>query len=114
MVLIFAFLTTICFIHSIYGIGFPYCQGQYAVNSQNCGQFDFRRLPTATCAPRPIQQVENSASDVPDITRRLIISITNVFESFQVSLDYPFCRNVKDGLGFTCGYAGFTTANGDA
>ncbi|KAK9718035.1 hypothetical protein K7432_005789 [Basidiobolus ranarum] len=114
MASIFSFLVIIYLIKSVHGIGFPYCQGQYAVNAPNCGQFDFRRIPTATCAPIPIQQVENSASELPESIRRLILSITNVFENFQVSLDYPFCRNIKDGLGFTCGYAGFTTANGDA
>ncbi|ORX98472.1 lysozyme-like protein, partial [Basidiobolus meristosporus CBS 931.73] len=40
--------------------------------------------------------------------------ITNVFETQDTKLDYSFCKNLKDGKGFTCGFAGFSTATGTA
>ncbi|KAI8327932.1 lysozyme-like domain-containing protein [Choanephora cucurbitarum] len=40
--------------------------------------------------------------------------ITNVFEDGTPNFSYAYCENIKDSRGYTAGYAGFTTATGDA
>ncbi len=39
---------------------------------------------------------------------------TSIFENDTVELQYDYAEDIGDGRGFTCGRAGFTTANGDA
>jgi chitosanase len=40
--------------------------------------------------------------------------VVSVFENSTTKLQYDYVSNEKDGRGYTCGRAGFTTADGDA
>ncbi|RKP05366.1 lysozyme-like domain-containing protein [Thamnocephalis sphaerospora] len=46
--------------------------------------------------------------------KRVVEAITNTFEHGTPQAAYESCERLKDGRGFTCGRAGFTTATGDA
>ncbi|KAL3134858.1 hypothetical protein ABBQ32_007824 [Trebouxia sp. C0010 RCD-2024] len=42
------------------------------------------------------------------------MQLTNLFENGNFEFNYGYCENINDGRGVTAGFAGFTTANGDA
>lgn len=46
--------------------------------------------------------------------KTIIKKVISCFENSTSELQYDYCENLNDGRGFTCGIAGFTTADGDA
>ena len=46
--------------------------------------------------------------------KRVVFSLTNLFESGEVYPSYSIVENLDDGRGYTSGKSGFTTATGDA
>jgi chitosanase len=67
-------------------------------------------LPPARPAP-PLPP--NAWVDLTADQRRRAQQFTSVFENANVTLQYAYCENIRDGRGFTWGIAGFTTATGD-
>ncbi|KAK9761977.1 hypothetical protein K7432_012700 [Basidiobolus ranarum] len=100
-------------IATVTAASFPYCQDQFSNSPQNCAFFTYRK-PIAECVLTPPLPFNGSFTPVPPEVRKNILAITNAFETQDTKLDYSFCKNLKDGKGFTCGFAGFSTATGTA
>jgi chitosanase len=46
--------------------------------------------------------------------KQVMLGMTSIWENDTPKLDYAYAENIKDGRGYTNGYAGFCTGTGDA
>ncbi|KAI8356681.1 lysozyme-like domain-containing protein [Blakeslea trispora] len=100
-----------------------YCQNDFEATDAICSKFTF--ITNNTSANDGCVSPKNGTtfysltglpkiSKIDDNTIKIASMITNVFEDGTPNFSYAYCENIKDSRGFTAGYAGFTTATGDA
>ncbi|ORX94322.1 lysozyme-like protein [Basidiobolus meristosporus CBS 931.73] len=90
---------------------FPYCKGEYAINSNTCQKFR-QYQPTGKNFQSQVQQW--SYEDLDYVKRQKARFMVNVFEYGSTNIGYSSCENLQDGRGYTCGSVGFTTGTDDA
>ncbi|KAK9760106.1 hypothetical protein K7432_016207 [Basidiobolus ranarum] len=93
------------------GASFPYCKGEYAINSNTCNRFR-KYKPTGKSFAKQVQ--EWSYEDMDADKRQKVRLMVNVFEHGNTDFGYSTCENLLDGRGYTCGSVGFTTGTNDA